>query len=116
MTSLNISGNNLRKEGTNFLCKELAHYDGLMHLDIGSNEIFPTGVEAIASMLRGAGGGLQFLSLADNNVTNWGKDYDALRTMIDAALDCEILTTLRLEGNVLKDDGCEMIAELISQR
>ena len=114
MTSMDISGNNLRKEGTNFLCRELAHYEGLMHLNIGNNEIFPSGVSSIATMLRGAGGGLQWLSLADNNITNWGKNNDALRTIIDAALDCDILKTLRLEGNVLKDDGAEMVAELIA--
>ena len=48
MTTLNISNNNLRKEGTNFLCRELAHYEDLMALDIGNNDIFPSGVESIA--------------------------------------------------------------------
>ena len=114
MTSLNVSGNNLRKEGTNFLCRELAHYDGLLHLNIGSNDIFPSGVASIATMLRGAGGGLQTLSLADNNVTNWGKNMDALRTIIDAALDCELLQELRLEGNVLRGEGAAVVSELIA--
>ena len=66
MKLLNLSDNNLRKEGTNFLCRELAHYEDLMSLDISHNEIFPSGVEAIASMLRGAGGGLEELNLGKN--------------------------------------------------
>jgi Leucine-rich repeat (LRR) protein len=114
MIQLNISNNNLRKEGTNFLCRELAHYEDLMVLNIGSNEIFPSGVEAIAGLLRGAGGGLKSLSLAHNNITNWAKNIESFRAVIEAAMDCEILEELNLEGNVLRDEGAAMIGELIA--
>ena len=114
VTSLDVSGNALRKEGTDFLCKEMAHETQFVRLDISRNEIFPSGASSVAAILRGAGGGLEWLSLADNNITNWAKETEALRTIVSAACDCGTLKVLRLEGNVIQDDGAACVAELIA--
>lgn len=114
ITSLDVSGNVLRKEGTDFLCKELAHEEQFVRLDISRNEIFPSGASSVATILRGAGGGLEWLSLADNNITNWAKETHALGTIVSAAQDCGTLKVLNLEGNVLQDEGAACVAELIA--
>ena len=114
VTSLDVSGNVLRKEGTDFLCREMAHEDQFIRLDISKNEIFPSGASSVAAILRGAGGGLEWLSLADNNITNWAKETQALRTIVSAAQDCGTLKVLKLEGNVLQDGGAACVAELIA--
>ena len=112
--SVDLSHNSLRKEGTRAICETLTSLPNLEQVNISSNEIFPDGAESMANLVTGAKK-LTVLKLAENNLTNWGRDCNPMEHVIDNALQRGILRVLHLQGNVLRETGAAMVARFIQE-
>jgi Ran GTPase-activating protein (RanGAP) involved in mRNA processing and transport len=111
---IDVSHNSLRKEGTRAICNTLSVLPSLTQVNISSNEIFPDGCESMATLVAGSKE-LKVLKLAENNLTNWGRDCGPMEHVIDNALQRGILRVLHLQGNVLRETGAAVISRFIQE-
>ena len=111
-TSIDLSHNSLRKEGTAALCDAMSAMTQLKEVNISSNEIFPDGGETMARLVA-TSLNLEVLKLAENNITNWGQFCAPLENIVHNALEKGVLRVLHLQGNVLRDTGAAVIAKLV---
>ena len=113
--AIDLSHNSLRKEGTRAICDALASLATLEEVNISSNEIFPDGGESILAKLVADSNSLKVLKLAENNLTNWGRDCTAMEHIIENALRRGMLRVLHLQGNVMRETGAAVIAKFIQE-
>eukprot|EP00944_MAST-04C_sp_MAST-4C-sp1_P013650 g13650.t1 len=112
--AIDLSHNSLRKEGTRAICDALASLATLEEVNISSNEIFPDGGESMAKLVANSNS-LKVLKLAENNLTNWGRDCAAMEHIVENALRRGMLRVLHLQGNVMRETGAAVIAKFIQE-
>ena len=113
-TSIDLSHNSLRKEGTRALCEVMEGMFQLAEINISSNEIYPDGGESMAALVEKCAK-LSVLKVAENNLTNWGQSCAPLESIVANALRTDTLKVLHLQGNVLREPGAAAIARLIKE-
>lgn len=105
LVSLNLSGNNLYKEGAEVLSTELAKNNKLEALDISRNKIGVAGTQAVARLLK-SNSKLAYLNLSNNN-----SDVDGARSLKTALAVNSTLRHLDVGFNRLRMKGLSALAE-----
>ena len=106
LTTLNISGNQLRKEGAKALAGELDHNSTLLALDLSNNKIGVSGTQAMAGVLGSKNSSLRYLNLSNNN-----SDVDGARSLKVALASNSTLRHLDVGYNRLRMKGVSALAE-----
>ena len=105
LTALNISGNDLKKEGAKALASELQNNSTLQALDLSKNKIGVSGTQAIAEVLR-KNSTLRYLNLNNNN-----SDVDGARSLKEALAVNSTLQHLDVGYNRLRKKGLTALAQ-----
>jgi len=95
--------------------KQLKGTEPVESLDFSSKELGPASAIVIASLI-GANPSLTSLSLAANNLTNYGDDMTGVTAIAEALKVNGSLTSLDVRGNWLGDNGTDAIRKAVDGR
>jgi len=109
LTSMDLSGNELRRRGGEALASGIAASSTLTSLSLAANGLDADVAKALGPAI-GKSKSLQKLDLADNQLTNYGEDLEGI-TAIAAALACGSVTLIDLSNNFLKMEGTKALVK-----
>jgi hypothetical protein len=106
MTEADFSNKNLGVGGAIIISAWLTHKDkgALLVLSVSSNNLGVDGGKVLAEGLRG-NNVITELSIAANNLTNYGQDMSGIITLADVIKDMGAMTSLNLASNGICSDG-----------